>query len=117
MFTTKGLNCAACAKGVTNMLGFRADHVSWQNFPFKEPGQRMNKLGQGFSKQYNQSQYDASYYNGGGRGTTVDDMHGSVSHKNLMGNPMAEGMMGGQKAGGKRARPMTAKINNKRGQF
>ena len=29
MFTTKGINCASCAKGVQNMLGFRADHVSW----------------------------------------------------------------------------------------
>lgn len=29
MFTTKGLACAACAKGVQNMLGFRADHVPW----------------------------------------------------------------------------------------
>ena len=45
MFTTKGLNCASCAKGVQNMLGFRADHVSWNNFPFKEPSQRMAKLG------------------------------------------------------------------------
>ena len=53
MFTTKALNCAACAKGVQNMLGFSADHVSHQNFPFKEPGQRMGKLGQGFSKVYN----------------------------------------------------------------
>ena len=55
MFTTKSLNCAACAKGVQNMVGFRADHVSHANFPFKEPGQRMGKLGQGFSKVYNQS--------------------------------------------------------------
>ena len=29
MFTTKGLACAACAKGVQNMIGFRADHVPW----------------------------------------------------------------------------------------
>jgi len=45
MFTTKGVNCASCAKGVQNMLGFRADHTSWKNFPFKEPSQRMAKLG------------------------------------------------------------------------
>jgi len=38
MFTTKGINCASCAKGVQNMLGFRADHIPWQNFPFKDPG-------------------------------------------------------------------------------
>ena len=37
MFTTKGLNCASCAKGVINMIGFRADHNPWGNFPFKDP--------------------------------------------------------------------------------
>jgi ribosomal protein S17E len=37
MFTTKGLNCASCAKGVINMIGFRADHNPWSNFPFKDP--------------------------------------------------------------------------------
>ena len=36
MFTTKGINCASCAKGVQNMLGFRADHINWNNFPFKD---------------------------------------------------------------------------------
>lgn len=45
MFTTKGLQCAACAKGVQNMLGFRADHVTWSNFPFKDPNSRMAKMG------------------------------------------------------------------------
>lgn len=29
MFTTKGISCASCAKGVQNMLGFRTDHVPW----------------------------------------------------------------------------------------
>lgn len=57
MFTTKHLHCASCAKGVHNMIGFRADHYTWNNFPFKDPNQRMAKMGQGFSKQYNQSQY------------------------------------------------------------
>lgn len=55
MFTTKGLNCASCAKGVINMIGFRADHTPWSNFPFKDPGQRMSKAGQGFSKMYTKS--------------------------------------------------------------
>ena len=43
MFTAKGLNCASCAKGVVNMIGFRADHNAWGNFPFKDPSQRMSK--------------------------------------------------------------------------
>ena len=41
MFTTKGLNCASCAKGIVNLQGFRADHMPWGNFPFKDAGQRM----------------------------------------------------------------------------
>ena len=45
MFTAKGLFCASCTKGVQNMLGFRADHTAWQNFPFKDPGSRMQKMG------------------------------------------------------------------------
>jgi hypothetical protein len=55
MFTTKGISCASCAKGVQNLIGFRADHVSWQNFPFKEPNERMAKMGQGYSKQWGNS--------------------------------------------------------------
>jgi len=43
MFTAKGLFCASCTKGVQNMVGFRADHAPWNNFPFKEPGMRMSK--------------------------------------------------------------------------
>jgi len=53
MFTTKALQCASCTKGVQNMIGFRADHVNWGNFPFKEPADRMKSMGQGYSKQYN----------------------------------------------------------------
>jgi hypothetical protein len=52
MFTTKHLHCASCAKGVHNMIGFRADHTAWNNFPFHDPNNRMAKMGQGFSKQF-----------------------------------------------------------------
>ena len=45
MFTTKHLFCASCAKGVHNMYGARAEHMSWKNFPYKDPGSRMAKLG------------------------------------------------------------------------
>ena len=43
MFTAKGIFCASCTKGVSNMIGFRADHTPWNNFPFKEPSMRMSK--------------------------------------------------------------------------
>lgn len=104
MFTTKGLNCASCAKGVTNMLGFRADHFSWNNFPFKEPSQRMAKMGQGFSKIYNQSQYDHSYYN---HRTSANDLNEAA----LSDHQMFKGAK--TTPGNKKSRPMTAKVNKK----
>ena len=57
LFTTKSLlNCASCAKGVTNMAGYRADNVNWDGFPQKDPTKRMLKSGMGFSKMFNQGQ-------------------------------------------------------------
>ena len=47
MFTTKSLNCASCAKGVVNMAGFRAEHISWANFPVKS-GIMFSKRSLGF---------------------------------------------------------------------
>jgi hypothetical protein len=56
MFTAKAiLTCASCTKGVSNLQGYRADHVNWDGFPFKEPGKRMLKSGMGFAKMFNQS--------------------------------------------------------------
>ena len=117
MFTTKGINCASCAKGVQNMLGFRADHVSWQNFPFKDAGARMQKAGQGFSKVYNQSTYDQSYYNNGmnvARSSTEGGFNsdaiseGRYKHQGMQRNNSAA--VGN--AAGRRQRPMTAKVKN-----
>lgn len=57
LFTTKSLvNCASCAKGVTNMAGYRADNVNWDTFPERDAGKRMLKSGMGFSKMFNQAQ-------------------------------------------------------------
>ena len=56
LFTTKSLvNCASCAKGVTNMAGYRADNVNWDTFPERDAGKRMLKSGMGFSKMFNQA--------------------------------------------------------------
>ena len=57
LFTTQTVkSCASCAKGVTNMSGYRADHVTWDAFPFKDPAQRMMKSGVGFNNIFNKSQ-------------------------------------------------------------
>lgn len=51
MFTAKPLlNCASCAKGVTNINGFRADNSNWNAMPLRDPASRMLKSGLGFSK-------------------------------------------------------------------
>lgn len=50
MFVTKGVKqCASCSKGIQNMSGYRADHVVWDSFPFKDPAQSMLKAGTGFN--------------------------------------------------------------------
>ena len=57
MFTSKALlTCASCTKGVNNLQGYRADHVNWDGFPFKEPGKRMLKSGMGFARMFAESQ-------------------------------------------------------------
>ena len=38
------------------MSGYRADHVTWDSFPFKDPAQRMMKSGMGFNNIFNKSQ-------------------------------------------------------------
>ena len=120
MFTTKGLACAACAKGVQNMLGFRADHIPWQNFPFQDPNQRMLKQGQGYSKVFSKSKNESSYYNGptiaqGGHNSAVDLQDRNSRSDILTSADKMSKMRGVQRGnsntiGIKRARPMTAKV-------
>lgn len=53
MFTTKGLRCAACAKGVQNLEKFKASYVPWGALPFKGAGgSRVMAVGDNFSKMF-----------------------------------------------------------------
>ena len=115
MFTTKGLSCAACAKGVQNMVGFRADHVPWNNFPFKEPGPRMAKTGQGFSKVYTKSVNESSYYNGptGYPGHQSTTNLSNDPNSQVMGGPIRTSSVGITNSAGRKVRPMTAKVRTK----
>jgi len=45
MFSTKGLSCASCAKGLTNMLGKKAEFYTWNKMPYHDPGRRMLRVG------------------------------------------------------------------------
>jgi len=68
MFTAKSLiQCASCSKGVKNMSGYRAEHVNWDSFPFKDPGKL--KSGMGFAKLFDDSK-QAFYDN---QDSQVDD--------------------------------------------
>jgi len=53
MFTKKplrGLSCASCEKSLTNLHGKRVDYMPWGKLPFRDPHDRIAKVGQGFSK-------------------------------------------------------------------
>ena len=47
MFTKKSvgpMDCASCDKGIVNLNGMRADHLSWNRLPFREPNERIAKV-------------------------------------------------------------------------
>jgi len=74
MFTKKplgGTSCASCAKDVIDLHGKRVDYLPWGKLPFRDPSERIARVGQGFSKmlsminpdqlsQYNQGMHHGS---------------------------------------------------------
>ena len=53
MFSKKplgGLSCASCEKDLINMYGKRVDFMPWHKLPFRDPSERIARVGQGFSK-------------------------------------------------------------------
>jgi hypothetical protein len=53
MFTSKplgGTSCASCAKDIVNLYGKRVDYQPWGKLPFRDPSERIARVGQGFSK-------------------------------------------------------------------
>jgi hypothetical protein len=53
MFTSKplgGTSCASCTKDVINIYGKRVDHLPWSKLPYRDPSERIARVGQGFSK-------------------------------------------------------------------
>lgn len=53
MFSTKplgGLSCASCEKGLVDMHGKRVEFMPWNKMPFRDPAERIARVGQGFSK-------------------------------------------------------------------
>jgi len=69
MFSKKpfaGLSCASCEKDIVNMYGKRVEYMPWGKMPFRDPSERIARVGQGFSKMLSMlkpdslSRYDAS---------------------------------------------------------
>ena len=53
MFSKKplgGLSCASCEKGLVDMYGKRVEFLPWSKLPFRDPAERIARVGQGFSK-------------------------------------------------------------------
>lgn len=53
MFTKKPYGpvaCAACEKKLINIAGLPVDYHVWKKLPFREPGDRLARYGQGFSR-------------------------------------------------------------------
>ena len=53
MFTKKplgGTSCASCAKDVIDLYGKRVEYLPWGKLPFRDPTERIARVGQGFSK-------------------------------------------------------------------
>lgn len=38
------VDCASCDKGIVNLNGMRAEHISWNRLPFREPNERIAKV-------------------------------------------------------------------------
>jgi hypothetical protein len=38
------IDCASCDKGIVNLNGMRAEHISWNRLPFREPNERIAKV-------------------------------------------------------------------------
>lgn len=53
MFSRKplgGMSCASCEKDLINLAGKKVEFMPWQKMPYRDPTDRISRVGQGFSK-------------------------------------------------------------------
>ena len=78
----KGLSCASCEKGLVDMYGKRVDFMPWSKLPFRDPAERIARVGQGFSKMLSMmnpdqlSRYEHSKINNNQQHASQQDMGG-----------------------------------------
>ena len=90
MFSKKplgGLSCASCEKGLIDMYGRRVEFMPWNKLPFRDPAERIARVGQGFSKMLSMINPDqlSRYEQGSKMGQAQQPMHNSQHEP--MGNP------------------------------
>ena len=79
MFTKKplgGTSCASCAKDVIDLYGKRVDYQPWGKLPFRDPSERIARVGQGFSKMLSMINPDhlSNYQDHGKNGNTMQEV-------------------------------------------
>lgn len=47
---SRGMSCASCEKDLNNLCGKRVEFMPWGKMPFRDPADRIARVGQGFSK-------------------------------------------------------------------
>ena len=53
MFSKKplgGMSCASCEKDLINLSGKKVEFMPWSKMPYRDPADRISRVGQGFSK-------------------------------------------------------------------
>ena len=53
-----GWSCASCEKGLEQLLGKKAAHTPWQRMPYRDPQDRIARVGPGFSRMLSTVQPD-----------------------------------------------------------
>jgi hypothetical protein len=71
MFTRKhicGYACASCEKNLVNLYGKKVEYMPWGKLPYRDPSERIARVGQGFSKMLSSIVPEQlSHYEGGER--------------------------------------------------
>ena len=92
----KGLSCASCEKGLENMYGKRVEFMAWNKLPFRDPQERIARVGQGFSKMLSMLNPDQlSRYEQGSKmgGYAQQPMHSSQNDPNFGQQEMYDGQL------------------------
>jgi len=76
MFSKKhlcGYSCASCEKDLTNLHGKKVEFMPWGKLPFRDPAERIARVGQGFSKMLSMINPDQLSRYGGRQTMTIHD--------------------------------------------